>query len=121
MRYLVFGAGAIGSVFTGLLTRIGAEVFVIGRSSHIDIIRTSGLCISGIWGEHIIKIPHSYSSVADLPVKEFDVIFVTVKSYATGEAVKSALPILSTAGLRKKYLPWRINKHKSKFYPRVFF
>ncbi|MCD6386471.1 2-dehydropantoate 2-reductase [Candidatus Sumerlaeota bacterium] len=102
MRYLIFGAGAIGSVVGGLLARLSIsddEVFLIGRSPHVDIIRSRGLHINGIWGESIIKIPNAFSSPDELPVKSFDVIFITVKSYDTENAARAAAPLLSESGL----------------------
>ncbi|MEM3521764.1 MAG: 2-dehydropantoate 2-reductase N-terminal domain-containing protein [Candidatus Bathyarchaeia archaeon] len=56
MKILVIGAGAIGSVFGGFLSK-KHEVTLIGRSPHIDKIRKKGLIISGIWGYHFFKKP----------------------------------------------------------------
>ena len=51
MRYLIMGAGALGSVFGGLLQHHGQPVAFIGRGAHFDHITTRGLTIEGIWGE----------------------------------------------------------------------
>lgn len=102
MRYLIFGAGAIGSVVGGLLAHLNSpddEVFLIGREPHVEIIRTRGLHIDGIWGEFLIKISNSFSSIDELPVKSFDVIFLTVKSYDTENAVRATEPLLAESGI----------------------
>ena len=51
MRYLVVGAGALGSVFGGLLQQSGQSVSFIGRGPHFEHITAQGLTIDGIWGE----------------------------------------------------------------------
>ncbi len=99
MRYLIFGAGSIGSVFGGFLARQGNEVFLIGRKPHVDAIRNKGIHISGIWGEHVVPLPHAYSSIEELPVSVFDVIFIAVKSPDTESAVSATAPLLSQDGL----------------------
>jgi len=47
MDILVFGAGAIGSLFGGLLSKDN-DVVLVGRKSHIDKINKKGLQIEGM-------------------------------------------------------------------------
>ena len=44
MRFLVFGAGDVGSLVGGLLSR-KHQVILVGRKSHIEAIRRKGLRI----------------------------------------------------------------------------
>jgi hypothetical protein len=44
-KIVIIGAGAIGSLVGGLLSRAGEEVTLIGRKSHVDAIKKSGLII----------------------------------------------------------------------------
>jgi 2-dehydropantoate 2-reductase len=99
LRCLVFGAGAIGSVFAGLLAKSGEDVYVIARQSHVDAIREQGLHITGIWGEHRIAHPHVYSSVDELQDERFDVVLLSVKSYDTESAARASGPLLKPDGL----------------------
>ena len=99
MKYLVFGAGAIGSVFGGLLSRMGENVALIGRPPHINAIRKKGLFITGIWGDQQAFFSHSYTAVEELPIRQFDVIFITVKTYDTERAVNLSAPYLAPDGL----------------------
>jgi len=93
MKYLIFGAGAIGSVFGGYLSKAGHDVWLVGRSGHMRAIKTGGLHIRGIWGEHTIPLPFAVSGVKDIPKnEEFDAILISVKSYDTKEAVREILP-----------------------------
>lgn len=52
MRYLLVGAGALGTVFGGLLQHSGQEVAFIGRGAHFEVLTTRGLAIDGIWREY---------------------------------------------------------------------
>ena len=99
MHFLVFGAGAIGSVFGGLLAKSGHLVTLIGRKAHMDAIAHDGLVIDGIWGRHVIReniIPSTELTprlVSDSPV--FDLCLLTVKSYDTADAVQTLCKYLS--------------------------
>jgi 2-dehydropantoate 2-reductase len=42
-RYIILGAGAIGSVIGGMLTKGGHEVVLIGRGVHMDAVADDGL------------------------------------------------------------------------------
>jgi 2-dehydropantoate 2-reductase len=94
MKILVLGAGAIGSVFGGLLAQGGNSICLIGRKPHLDAIKQQGLLIEGIWGEHKIHSLACYESLSHLSVHEafsFDVILLTVKSYDTENILRELL------------------------------
>ncbi len=90
MKILVYGAGAIGSVFGGFLAKAGEEVVLLGRAPHMEAIKAKGLKIDGIWGDHLVSSNLlCYSNSQD--VKEdhagtFDLILITVKAYDTFSA-----------------------------------
>jgi len=91
MKILVYGAGAIGTVFGGFMAQAGHEVYLIGRTQHIDAIVRNGLFIDGIWGRHHITSLKGYISLAELKKHaeiSFDAIFLTVKSYDTDVSVQ---------------------------------
>ncbi len=94
MKFLVMGAGAVGSVFGGLLAESGQDVSLIGRERYIKAVRENGLRISGIWGEHRISNLKGYTSVKEIGEGGFDVILLATKSFDTEEAVKQALPLV---------------------------
>ena len=95
MRYLIMGAGALGSVFGGLLQHSGQSVAFIGRGPHFDQITTRGLTIEGIWGEFQVGpgVPTSGSS------DRYDVILLCVKSFHTREACLRVKGLLAPQGL----------------------
>lgn len=95
MRILVFGAGAIGSVFGGFLAKAGHEVTLLGRAWHLDVIRQHGLRISGLWGEHCVTNLALATRPQDLAQgAAFDWAFVCVKSHQTAEAASASAALL---------------------------
>jgi 2-dehydropantoate 2-reductase len=96
MRYLIIGAGALGSVFGGLLQRSGQSVAYIGRGQHFEQARTQGLTIDGIWGEFPVG-PLTAEDPADAP--PYEIILLCVKSYHTAEACRLARGRLAPGGL----------------------
>jgi len=88
MRILVYGLGALGSAFAGFLKKAGHEVYAIGRKRLINPIKESGLKITGIWGEHKVDLKEVYGSINELPLKDFDLVILTVKSYDTERALE---------------------------------
>lgn len=88
MKFLVFGAGAIGSVFGGFLAKSGESVTLYGRAGHLDKINQTGLRITGIWGEHLIHNLECITQLTQLAHQDFDYILLTVKSFDTAKAVE---------------------------------
>lgn len=95
MRILVIGAGAIGCVFGGFMARAGHRVSLIGRASHMEAIRSRGLLIQGIWGEHLVNNLDTFVSPTELPSEPWDLIIIATKSYDVREAAVQTLPLLS--------------------------
>lgn len=90
MRFLIIGAGAIGSVVGGFLQQAGHQVELLGRATHLDAIRSQGLHISGIWGEHLVRGMGLHTAPDTVPYLDYDAIILCVKAYATPEAARIA-------------------------------
>jgi 2-dehydropantoate 2-reductase len=56
MRIAIIGAGAIGSVIGGLLSKAGEDIILVGRKPHIDAINQNGLILEGGPGTIVIKV-----------------------------------------------------------------
>ncbi len=97
-KILIAGSGAIGSVFGGLLREAGHEVTLLGRDWHLRAIESSGLEISGIWGDHRAEGFRLATSVADLS-ETYDLVLVSVKAYDTRQMVHEVTPYLGPRGL----------------------
>lgn len=95
MRYLILGAGALGSVFGGLLQQRGHPVAFIGRGPHFEHITTQGWTIDGIWGEFHLGPVASHSAPSD----RYEVILLCVKSFHTQEACRRVKDLLTPQGL----------------------
>jgi 2-dehydropantoate 2-reductase len=100
-RIGILGAGAIGSVVGGLLTKAGHDVTLIDQwPEHIEAIRSKGLRLSGTIGDFVVpgvKAIHIHELQS---VREpFDAIFVAVKSYDTEWASSMASSYLKPDGV----------------------
>jgi 2-dehydropantoate 2-reductase len=84
MRIGIVGAGAIGSVVGGLLTKGGQDVTLIDQwPEHVETMRRQGLRLSGTCGEHVIPVRALHIHEAQTIGEPFDAVFVSVKSYDT--------------------------------------
>ena len=99
-KYLVIGAGALGSVFGGFLQKTGKDVTYIGKGEHFDVILKKGIKIEGIWGNHKIdKIKGYYDTEVFKIDQKFDIILLCVKSQDTKTAAELAKPLLKDDGI----------------------
>jgi len=95
MKFLVMGAGALGSAFGGMLADAGHDVTLIGRERHIKRIREHGLRISGIWGEYVIKNIRAISELNANCESNADVVLLTTKSIDTENAMQELQPLIA--------------------------
>jgi len=88
MKIVVLGSGSIGSLYGAFLSTINDnEVILVGRNPHVAAIRTKGLQIKGIMGEHKFHL----KAVEDVSkIEEADLILLTTKTYDTIPAIRSA-------------------------------
>jgi len=94
MDILILGAGAIGSLFGGFLSEAGHNVYFLGREKNNNVIRSSGLLIDGIWGEHRITGLNCFETldqITEKKIEKFDFVIVSVKSYDTESIVTDYL------------------------------
>jgi len=96
-RILVAGAGALGSVFGGFLSRAGFDVTLLGRAAHMDAIAARGLAIDGIWGDHRIDGLRTATEPGQLD-GAFDLVLLTVKSFDTEGMAAVVRPHLGDDG-----------------------
>jgi 2-dehydropantoate 2-reductase len=94
MKIAVIGAGAIGSVIGGLLSKAGEEVTLIGRKPHVDAANRNGLVLEGESGRNVIKV----KAAEDLDFKP-DLALLTVKAQDVESSVKKTQLLLSSTQL----------------------
>ncbi len=91
MKTVIMGAGAMGSLFGGLLARSGEEVWLVDIwKEHIDAIRSKGLAIEERGEVQHISIPAATN--VHTPGKA-DLILYFVKTYHTEKAVTDSLTL----------------------------
>ncbi len=100
MRYVIYGAGAVGGAIGGLLHHGGHEVLLIARGAHLTAIRAHGLHLITPTRETYLDIP-AVASPAEVAFRVGDVVLLTVKSQDTIAALEdlraaagSAIPIV---------------------------
>lgn len=97
LRLAVMGAGAMGSLFGGLLARSGAEVWLIDTwAEQVTALAGQGLSIedaTGTLGMDQVTIPVQATSDPTAP-GPVDLVLFFVKSYHTRSAAETARPLI---------------------------
>lgn len=95
-RYLIFGAGAVGTLLGALLADAGHSVVFVARKWNAEGIRTNGVRIAGIWGERRVSPQPAFETVEDIPgnLRDFNRIIITVKAFDTDAAIQACLPVV---------------------------
>ena len=83
MRYIVYGAGGIGSVVGGFLYQAGIGTVLVGRPSHIAAINKNGLSLISGRGRFKLDIPAVTSVEEVKPFRDDDIVLLTAKSQHT--------------------------------------
>lgn len=83
MRFIVYGAGAIGSIVGGHLYRSGHDVILVGNPKHMDRINEVGLRLVTPDEIYLLRIPTCKKAVELTPFKEDDILLLTAKSQHT--------------------------------------
>ena len=96
MRFLVWGAGAIGGTLGAFLTRARHDItFVDVVTDHVDAITRDGLRIRGPIAEFSVRAPaFTPSTVAG----QWDAIILATKAHHTEEATRALASHLSATG-----------------------
>ena len=97
MRIGIIGAGAIGCVVGGMLTRAGEDVTLIDQwPEHVQQMKDHGLRLSGTCGEHVVPVRALHVHELQTVREPFDAIFISVKSYDTEWATWLGLSYLKS-------------------------
>src|SRR4029453_6123495 len=94
-RIGIFGAGAIGSVVGGMLTRAGRDVTLIDQwPEHVEAMKAKGLRLSGAMGDIVVPVRALHVHELQTVQKPFDAAFARGKPYHTEGGVSMALAYL---------------------------
>ena len=83
MRFIVYGAGAIGSIIGGHLHRTGHDVVLVGNQRHVDKINAAGLRLITPEETYVLKVSAVKEAKDLVPFGESDVVLLTAKSQHT--------------------------------------
>src|ERR1700719_430332 len=86
MRFVIFGAGAIGSGMGGHLHRTGHDALLVGRPAHVERIRQYGLRLITADQTYTLPVP-AVSRAEDIGFADGDVVLLCVKSQDTDRAL----------------------------------
>lgn len=89
MRFLIYGAGVIGSIFAGKLSKSGNEVTILARNKRLEALKQDGLLLKDIKGNTIERYPLQVLDSLN-PGDIYDYILVTMQF----TQVDKILPIL---------------------------
>ncbi len=108
MRYLVYGAGAIGGLIGGLLSAAGHPVTVVTRGAHREAMASRGLIIH----ERATGRTDTIRVNAVLPGEEsgpYDVVYVTLKAHQIAASAEHIASLRAKDGcfvFVQNGLPW---------------
>lgn len=97
MRFVVIGAGGVGSVLAGYLARAGESVIMVAREAHAREVTTHGLRVVEERGETWVVRPHAVATITECRLRPDDLVMCTAKSYDT-EAIVRDLVIAQPGG-----------------------
>jgi 2-dehydropantoate 2-reductase len=96
MRIAIFGCGAMGSIYAGLLASAGHELIGIDRNqAHVDAINTSGLRVTGASGDRCVAI-QAYTEPPDI---EVDLLVIAVKAAHVGASIAASSLVKPTGSI----------------------
>lgn len=98
MKYVILGAGGLGSVVGGYLAHTGQEVTLIGRQAHMDAIARDGLRITGPKGDFCIRENLTLATHPDQVAGAHDYLIVCVKSKDMESTLADAQDLVRRVG-----------------------
>jgi len=100
MKIMVFGTGAMGSIYAGLFadSEDKHEVWAVDVwQEHIDAINTQGLRVEGASGDRVVKTIQATTNVSE--VGTCDLFIIATKASGVADAAKAMAPLLTEDSL----------------------
>jgi 2-dehydropantoate 2-reductase len=88
VRYIIYGAGAIGAAIGGSLFEAGREVVLIARGSHLDALRTTGLRLRDPDRTRVLPIKAA-GSPSEVEWTSADAVILAMKTQDTLPALRA--------------------------------
>ncbi|MGH3085760.1 MAG: ketopantoate reductase family protein [Rubrobacteraceae bacterium] len=91
-RVAIVGAGAMGSVYAGLMASAGHEVFAVTLwEDHAEAMNRDGLRVEGVSGDRTVPVRGSATTDG---IGICDLVVIATKAADVEDAARSALPLL---------------------------
>ncbi len=97
MRIAIVGAGGVGGLLGGLLSRAGTEVTVLARGAHADAIRAHGLRVDSPLGR--FSAPVAAVAAEPAALGPADAVLVAVKAWQVAELAPTLAPLVAGGGV----------------------
>ena len=98
MKIMIFGTGAMGSIYAGLFADSGNEVWAVDLwQDHIEAINSGGLRVEGASGDRIVKNVRATTNAAD--VGSCDLFIIATKAAGVGAAAEAIAPLMGSDSL----------------------
>jgi 2-dehydropantoate 2-reductase len=94
MRFIVYGAGAVGGVVGGRMFQHGHDVVLVARGEHRQAIADRGLTVQWPEGEVTLRVP-VVGHAAELPFGDDDVVIIATKSQDTNAVLDAVAAVAS--------------------------
>lgn len=93
MKIAVVGAGAMGSVYAGLLADAGNEVLAVDVwREHVDAINARGLRVEGASGDRTVRLG---ATTDPAEIGACDLVVIATKAGQVGEAARNIEPLVA--------------------------
>jgi 2-dehydropantoate 2-reductase len=93
MKIAIFGVGAMGSVYAGLMAEAGHEIWAVDIwQDHVDAINQSGLRVEGASGDRVVQGIKATTNAQD--VSDCDLYVLATKASGVGPAAKMIAPLM---------------------------
>ena len=94
MRYIVYGAGAVGGAIGGRLFEHGRDVVLIARGAHRDAIAANGLTLNSPDGSVTHAVP-VVGAPSEIEFRDGDVVILGMKTQDTAAALDALAAVAS--------------------------
>ena len=88
MRYIIYGAGAIGGAIGGRLFQAGYDVVLICRGAHLEVVQSNGLTLRTPDSSATLRIP-AVGHPSEIDFRADDVVLLTMKSQHTADGLNA--------------------------------
>lgn len=88
MRYVIYGAGAIGGAIGACLHEAGRDAVLIARGDHLATIVRDGLRLLTPDEERVVRVP-AVGHPGELQLREDDVVVLAMKTQHTEDALRT--------------------------------